>query len=135
MSAIIEQLKAEKGHLEVELAGVEPKRKRLGLINELLRSYGEQPEQETLPLNTAPSSNPKFAKTGLTDSVVEFFKAHPHEQFTPREVGDQLKAAGFKAIAKNFVVMIKNTCVRKSTGPDAILDRVTKAGFAAFVLR
>jgi hypothetical protein len=128
---ITDELKKEKACLEKELSGIEPKRRRLALINELLRSYNEVPDQRDL-IQVAPSFPQKFSELGVSDAIVLFLKQRPHEYFTVREIADGIVEGGFKPPANNFHTIVNTTCSRKSQSKKPELDAAEKNGVKAY---
>lgn len=133
--SLITELRAEQSRLEAELAEVEPKRKRLALVIDLLKSFGEEPGETPLIPRSPDESASRFAPTGMTDGIMKFLSSHPGSFYIAREIATALLAGGFKSDSKNLNVMIKTTCLRKCSGPDAPLVRGEKGGVVAFAFQ
>jgi len=125
----VEMLLDEKKSLEAELAEIEPKRRRLALLTEMIKTYpGEHGGQQEL-LDMSHDMG-RFSANGTTEAIMAFLKAHPEGLFTPREIGQALIADGFKAKSANFTTTIYTTCQRK--GKAGKLEVGKKAGSFAF---
>jgi hypothetical protein len=122
---ITELLYEEKTQIERELAQYEQKRKRLTLINELLKSYGKNEEGGISPSN-------RFAEMGITDAIFRFLEERPTEAFTPREIAEELRSGGLVPKSENFLNIIHTTCSRKAELQE--LAGVNKNGKRAFRL-
>ena len=118
-----EMLRSEKTLLEKELAAMEPKRKRLALVSELLELYED-------PLERKNGVVAKFAGLGTTAGVFAFLNAQPLLFFTPREIAEALRAGGMKNESPNFSTSVSTICIRAAQGRK--LEAGQKDGKAAY---
>ncbi len=118
-----ELLSAEKAELERDLADYENKRRRLNLVNELLKCYGSEPE----PGSTLVED---FEGRSLTAAIIEFLGARHQEFFTARELIDSLRLRRFKTDVPNFPQRVHSSLSRKVSSGD--LEVGQKQGHRSF---
>lgn len=130
-----ETLASEKELLEKELALLEPKRKRLQLVTELIRLYANDERQAVLFEPNVGGTDHRFAKLGLSAAVMGAFRERPHQIMSPREVRETILAGGFTSESENLLVMVTGTCKRKTKGKAPELEEVKANGIRAFRLK
>ena len=123
----------EKEQLEKDIADMEPKRKRLALVVELLKLYPDAEGQPVL-FTTPQSDKPgRYASLGTSDAMMSFLREKPFEFFTPREISAALIAGGIKVNSENFNTTVHTTCKRKAE--QGILECGEKEGRKAFRMK
>lgn len=127
---LTEALIEEKTQIEKELAQFEPKRRRLVLIAELLKSYRDDSVNQP-KLFDAPSIAPNGRFSGLktTAAVIAFLREKPTEFFTPREIGEALRAGGLIVDSPHFLTTLHTVCKRNTPKN---FEAGTKKGIRAF---
>jgi hypothetical protein len=125
----VEMLLEEQKSLEAELAEFEPKRRRLALLTEMIKTYpgGNAGQPELIDVSRGMQ---RFSANGTTEAIMAFLKAHPESFFSPREIAEALIADGFKTKSPNFATTIYTTCKRK--GKAQRLELGKKDGTFAF---
>lgn len=111
----------ERDRLEKEIADLDSKRRRLGLINDLLKTYSSEEKTAHLALGEALSNKLqegyKISKNpdafGITDRVVEYLKTNSDFSFTPREIGREILLQGFSTNSPHLFTTISAICARK----------------------
>lgn len=133
-------LKHEKRELEKQLAVIEPMRKRLALIAELLKLYdplgdstqaAAQPFFE--PLQQPTQQSGAFSGMGPTEGVIKILEGRPTEFFTPVEIANELKKGGVNTSSPNISTMVANIC--KVKAKKGKFEEAQKNGRKAFRIK
>lgn len=129
----VHDLKTERLKLQGELTELEMKRRRLALLNDLIKTYEITPSGSPNGDSEkgAPGAGPYSGK-GITEGIQAFLALDKERYFTPTQIVKALMDGGIKVTSENFANMVHTTCTRNS---GKWLEESTVLGKRAFRLK
>lgn len=128
-------LRAEKAELEAAIAQLEPMKKRLNLIVELLKLYPDTSNVKTHQSQPELLPDARFSGMGVTEAIIAFLGEQGLNWSTPAEIVKGILAGGFRTQSDNLSQIVYAACKRKAEGEDAPFEVTQESGAREYRLK